>query len=435
MSSEREDAGGPGTPNRHRRGVPGLSRRVPRVRRREAPETSRRRAGPRPPRLAARWGLEPSALPSLEEEERHASWLELFFDLVFVLALVAVQERLHDATPSPGEILYTAGLFAVVWWAWGGQAFYDTRFDPDDFTHRLAVLVGMLGAGAMAIGAEEAPTTLLLPIGYLVVRGTLLVLYLRVRGTSPGVRELTTVYLVGFGTGWLLWAASLATPVDVRPLLWIVALTIELLTPWLGRRRLVRHPVHPLHLPERIGQFTIILLGVSLTDLLDAVPGHPTPTTVLSAAVAFAIPASVWWVYTTFVTIGLSSRRLRAGVGYSAVHGVLGAALLLLGWALGQIVRDVAAGAGELPGILRLLVAVSLCAWIGCGLALQRISLGRLPRQRLVLAALGVVLVVAVTVVATEPVSLLPLLALVLVGYAIVVSRLIVRFAEHRPAD
>ncbi|MEO3815473.1 low temperature requirement protein A [Plantactinospora sp. B24E8] len=412
MSSERQKAGGSGTPDRRRR-----------------------RVELRPSRIAARWGLEPSALPNQEEQERHASWLELFLDLVFVLALLAVQQRLPDATPAGGEILETAGLYVVVWWAWGGQAFYDTRFDPDDFTHRLAVLVCMIGAGSMAVGVEDAPNTLLLPIGYLVVRGTLLVLYLRVRSTGPVVRELTTVYLTGFGTGWLLWAASLAAPVHTRPVFWIVALAIELLTPWLGRRRLIRHPVHPLHLPERFGQFTIILLGVSLTDLLDAVPARPSASVALTAVVAFAIPASVWWVYSTFVSSGLSSPRLQAGVEYAAVHGLLGAAMVLFGWALGQIVRHVAADSPELPGILRLLVAVSLGTWILCGLALQRISLGRLPRQRVILAALAVALIVAVSVVGVEPMALLPPLALVLVGYAVVVARLIIRFAGERPAD
>lgn len=411
MSSDREDGDGPGTP-------------------------ARRRRPPRPPlwpsRLAARWGLEPSALPNQEERERHASWLELFFDLVFVLALLAVQQRLHGDSPSALEVLRTAGLYVVVWWAWGGQAFYDTRFDPDDFPHRLAVLVCMLGAGSMAIGAEEAPETLLLPIGYLVVRGTLLALYLRVRGTSPEVRSLTTVYLVGFGTSWLLWAASLAAPVDTRPLLWIVALAIDQLTPVLGRRRLNRHPVHPGHLPERIGQFTIILLGVSLTDLLDAVPARPSAAVILTALVAFAIPASLWWTYSTFVTTEASGGGLRAGVGYAAVHGLLGGALLLLGWTLGQIVRSVVGDAPELSGILRLLTAVSLGTWVLCGLTLHRITLGHLLRQRVILAAVTIALIAVTSVFMVEPVTLLPPLALIMIGYSIVATQVTIRFAEEQ---
>jgi low temperature requirement protein LtrA len=76
------------------------------------------------------------------------------------------------------------------------------------------------------------------------------------------------IYFIGFSAGWLLWFASLWVPVPTRPVLWVTALGIELSTPWLGRHWLIRHPVHRSHLPERIGQFIIILLGGSLANLL-----------------------------------------------------------------------------------------------------------------------------------------------------------------------
>ncbi|GAA3782940.1 hypothetical protein GCM10022225_84030 [Plantactinospora mayteni] len=383
----------------------------------------------RPRRIIERWGLDPESLPG-EEEERHASWLELFFDLVFVLALLAVQDRLTNAVPDPDDVLRTAGLFVIVFWAWLGQAFYDTRFDPDDLGHRLAVLVGMVGAGAMAIGAKDAPKTLLLPIGYLVVRGTLLALYLRVRGTGRTARRLTTVYFIGFSAGLLFWVASLAVSAHTRPLLWAIGLVVELLTPWLGRRWLIQHPVHPSHLPERIGQFTIILLGISLTDLIGAVPTRPSPAVAVVAITAFLIPASVWWVYTTFVTMGLTTSRLSAGIGYATVHAVIGSALLLLGWCLGQVVRDVAEGREDLPHMLRLLLAVSLASWMTGGLALQRIALGTIPLLRIGIGVVAVGLVGAAALV-PPPLVLMPLLALLMICYAVVVSRLIVRFGKE----
>ncbi|MFG1882299.1 low temperature requirement protein A [Micromonospora sp. NPDC049102] len=71
--------------------------------------------------------------------ERHATWLELFLDLIFVYALAAVTRRLgDDPTPSPSAVLAVLGLFVVVQWAWLGQVFYDTRFDPDDVPHRIS---------------------------------------------------------------------------------------------------------------------------------------------------------------------------------------------------------------------------------------------------------------------------------------------------------
>ncbi|MEV4625287.1 low temperature requirement protein A [Micromonospora sp. NPDC049523] len=378
-----------------------------------------------------RLGLHESELP-LDQDERHATWLELFFDLVFVLALATVQNRLDVPTPHLGDLAATLGLFSVVWLAWIGQAFYDTRFDPDDILHRLAVLVGMVGAGAMAVGAASAPHTLLLPIGYIVVRIMLIVLYLRVRNSSPASHLLTTVYLIGFGAGVLVWIVSLGVPERIRPLLWAIALTIEFLTPWLGRSRVTRIPVDTSHLPERIGQFTIILLGTTLTDLRDAIAPRPEVDVVVAAGVALVIPAAVWWVYTTFVTTGLALPRLSAGLAYSYVHSFLGAALLLLGWALGEVVGQVSVHADALPNRLRLLLAVALITWMLCGLGLQWVSLGYIPRRRALIGVCGIAPIILITILVTDPFTLLCLLAVVLVGYAIVVSRHIVHLGNAR---
>jgi low temperature requirement protein LtrA len=382
--------------------------------------------------ITDRLRLRESDLP-LDQDERHATWLELFADLVFVLALFSVQNRLggHPA-PHLGDLATTVGLYAVVWLAWAGQAFYDTRFDPDDIPHRLAVLVAMAGAGAMAVGAATAPRTLLLPIGYLVVRGTLIVLYLRVRNSTPATRRVTTVYLTGFTIGWLVWLGSLAVPGHLRPLLWAIGLGIEYLTPWLGRPWVSRIPVDTSHLPERIGQFTIILLGVSLTDLRDAFPADPPAGVILAAGIAFVVPVSVWWVYTTFVTTGLALPRLSAGLAYSYLHGVIGAALLLLGWTLGQVVRQVAENSAELPGRLRFLLALALGTWMLGGLGLQWLSLRSVPPARLVIAVAGIGAIVIISAIGTDPTTTLALLATVMIGYAIPVTRHIVRQSSAR---
>ena len=55
-------------------------------------------------------------------EERHASWLELFFDLVFVVAVAQVAHNLSEDLTAQGLLRYGA-LFALVWWAWVGYSF------------------------------------------------------------------------------------------------------------------------------------------------------------------------------------------------------------------------------------------------------------------------------------------------------------------------
>jgi low temperature requirement protein LtrA len=367
-------------------------------------------------------------------EQRHATWLELFFDLVFVLALSGVTGRLGTGEgPSAGQIGTAAGIYVLVQWAWIGQCYYDTRFDPDDVPNRLIVLVATAGVGAMALGVRHAPVGLLLPAGYLVVRGALLLMYLRVLSIDRSPRPLVAVYGTGFGIGWLLWLGSLALPPTIRPVLWVVALAIELATPWSGRHWLNRYPVDTSHLPERLGQLTIILLGATLTNLRDAVPGpHPPTRALVAAGVALLIPISIWWVYTTFVTSRLAVPRLGNGQAYGYLHAPTGAAILFLGWALGEFVRAAGDGAHRVPDAVRPLCGASIVTFMLCGAGLQWFSLGHLSRTRLAIAGGSIAPIVVVTVLVGDPMLFLVLVAVVMVGNAIVLSPQIVRQRDQR---
>ena len=91
-----------------------------------------------------------------EQEDRHSSWLELFFDLVFVAAVGRLAGALqHDATT--GNLLRFVGLFIPVWWTWLNFSIYADRHETeDDPVHRAAfLLAGLFGVG-LAIGADQA---------------------------------------------------------------------------------------------------------------------------------------------------------------------------------------------------------------------------------------------------------------------------------------
>src|SRR5215217_5056928 len=78
-------------------------------------------------------------------EERSSTWLELFFDLCFVVAVAALAKGLHD-DPTLGGALRFAAFFVPVWWAWMGFTWYATAFDNDDVLYRVTLL-GPCSAG------------------------------------------------------------------------------------------------------------------------------------------------------------------------------------------------------------------------------------------------------------------------------------------------
>ncbi|HEY9905513.1 MAG TPA: low temperature requirement protein A, partial [Candidatus Sericytochromatia bacterium] len=76
------------------------------------------------------------------EKERHATWLELFYDLVFVVAIAELAHNLEGDTSLSGFFGFVF-LFIPIWWCWVGTTFYATRFDTDDLGHRLFALLQM----------------------------------------------------------------------------------------------------------------------------------------------------------------------------------------------------------------------------------------------------------------------------------------------------
>ena len=82
--------------------------------------------------------------------ERHASWLELFFDLVFVLAVSRVAMILAQSSDWYGFAKYVA-LFVPLWWCWIGYTFYADRFESDEVSYRILMFAAMLAVAALAI--------------------------------------------------------------------------------------------------------------------------------------------------------------------------------------------------------------------------------------------------------------------------------------------
>jgi low temperature requirement protein LtrA len=245
----------------------------------------------------------PPRLRSAEgETHRHVTWLELFFDLVFVAA-VAQLAALLVADSSFEGFLWFAGLFVPLAWAWMGYTYYANRFDTDDFPYRLTVSAAMLAVAAMAvaIGETTAAGTVRFALAYIALRVLLLVLYLRARRHVPSARAAIDAYLAGFGLGALLWIVSIAVPPPYRYALWAAGLAVEFATPLVAWRVIGGTPVDREHVEERFGLFTIIVLGEAV---IAVVVGTDTTgwaaESVAVAAFGFIGAVALWWIYFDF---------------------------------------------------------------------------------------------------------------------------------------
>jgi hypothetical protein len=210
------------------------------------------------------------AVPSANSAAgRRATWLELFFDLIFVAAVAQVGAPLH-ANYSFVALARYAFLFFLIWWAWLGHTLYSTRFDTDDSVQRVLTLVQMFTVTVMAANASEALNSRSAAgfgAAYAVMRIILVLQYVRARRVERSKR-LTNYYAAGFGLAALLWLVAAFLNAPERFWIWGAALAVEIATPIFCADHDHELPPHPEHLPERFGLFTIILMGESLVAIM-----------------------------------------------------------------------------------------------------------------------------------------------------------------------
>ena len=244
-----------------------------------------------PPHLRSANGLEAG---------RRVTWMELFFDLVFVAAVSQAGTQLRDDYSVSGIARFSV-LFVLIWWGWLGHTTFCTRFDTDDLLHRGLTGLQMFLVIVMAInatGALGSRDSAGFAAAYSVMRFVLVVQYLRVRRVVQA-RALVIRLAAGYAVAAALWMASALVDPSLRFWLWGLALLIDATTPLLTTSHLIRVPHDAAHLPERYGLFSIILLGESVVSVMHGMESQPywTPSAASAAILGLALIVVVWWWY------------------------------------------------------------------------------------------------------------------------------------------
>lgn len=304
---------------------------------------------------ASTFRLEPPQLRTTADpgEERHATWFELYFDLVFVAAVGELATALAG-DPSSAAFARFAGLFTVVAWSWAGFTLYANRFDTDDLVYRLAKSLAMLAIAALAISIHRVMKgdggTVGFAAGYVVLRSLLVGLYIRARLHVSGEgRALVDRYIPLFSLTTALWLISIFCPEPYRVALWAVAIAIDLGGAPLAWRRLTGAPVAVSHLTERFGIFFIIVLGEAVTGVVAGVAGFEfSSESWVVAGICFAIALVLWWIYFDLADTSVVGRGA-LGFVYPYSHLPLLAGVAAFGAGTHLAITN-AAATGLLPG-------------------------------------------------------------------------------------
>lgn len=277
----------------------------------------------------------------LRESER-VTPLELFFDLVFVLALTQCT-ALVSATPTWVEMLKGMLILGMLWWAWVGYAWLTSVVDPEEGTVRLVMFAAMAGllVAALCVPGAFGSEGLLFAGAYGAVRVAHILLFVLASRGDPGLRQ-SVLGLAGstaVGVGLLLIAAFTAGWLQIG--LWGLALLLDMGGPFLFGAE--GWKLVPGHFAERHGAIVIIALGESIVAIGAGAGRHVDAGVVLAAVLGTAIAGALWWLYFDVVALVAERRLSRATEGrerneiardsYSYLHFpmVAGIALLAVG--------------------------------------------------------------------------------------------------------
>jgi inward rectifier potassium channel len=233
--------------------------------------------------------------------EKRASWIELFYDLIFVAAFIQLGNSLGAHVSVAGALAFAA-VFIPLWVAWTGFTFYQNRYSIDDFVHRLCVFAQMFAVGGMALGAgsvldgDYVGFALSAGAAQLIVGG----MYMRsYRQVSEG-KEYAGFWGSVFLMSGVVWLGSALLPAPYSFALWAVATALVFVAP-LTRYSLAladRFPIDFEHLGERYALLTLIVLGESFVKVLSALSAEGQGSELYAeSGVLLIITCAIWWIY------------------------------------------------------------------------------------------------------------------------------------------
>ena len=262
-----------------------------------------------------RWWVTP-ALHGADDTAKRVTWLELFYDLVFVVVISRLAHHLGTHPTLVGLQSFVL-LFVPVWWAWVSGTYYNERFETFDLSFRVFTFLQMLAVAAIAATAEDGTgrTAQGFALSYAFARLILTLMWWRAGRHNPSVRPVTNIYVAAFGVSIALWTLSAFLPASpLATTLRVLGLLTELSAPLLTlqhQRRVFTGSARKL--PERFGLFVIIVLGESLVGVTNGLADSETFSlvTLLRFVLGMLVGFGMWWVY--FDNIGRREPRSRAG--------------------------------------------------------------------------------------------------------------------------
>lgn len=254
---------------------------------------------------------------NIKDREMHRSvtFLELFYDLVYVALVAQLAHSLAEHVNISG-VLGFAFLFIIVWWAWFNGSSYHDLHGNNDIRTRVFTFLQMITVAAMAVFAHDAlgEGSVGFALSYAAFQLILTYLWWRTGVHDPNHRPLSRPYVYSFLLTTFLFVVSIFIPIPFRFYLWAIAVVISLILPFntfrlRNKSNAIREQIDRImhvspSLVERFGLFTIIVLGEVVIGTINGLAGHHHLDWVvgITAVLGMLIAIGLWWLYFDFVS-------------------------------------------------------------------------------------------------------------------------------------
>ena len=372
-------------------------------------------------------------LTAARREETRVTALELFFDLVFVLAITQCT-ALMAADPSWGGLVRGLLVLGVLWWSWVGYAWLTSVVDPEEGAVRLAMFAAMAALLVSALAVPDAFEDDALPFAgaYAIVRLAHIWLFTIASRNEPALRRSVIGLGVSTAIGVGLLLAASGTDGWQQTALWAVALLLDMGGPFVAGAE--GWQFVPTHFAERHGLIVLIALGESIVAIGVGAQAVVDLGVVVGATLGVAIAAALWWLYFDVAAWIGESRLSSAAPGreqnelardaYSYLHFPMVAGIVLVALGLKKGLQHVD---DPLDTVQAFALVGGIALYLLAHVAFRLRLVGSLSKQRTV----GAVLTLLLFPLAVE-LPAYATLALVVAVLGAVIAYEVTRFAEFR---
>ena len=254
-------------------------------------------------------------LTAVRRSEERVTPLELFFDLVFVLAITQCTGLMANHT-TWAELGHGMLVLALLWWSWVGYAWLTSVVDPEEGAVRFAMFAAMAALLVVALCVPESfgDSRVLFACAYAGVRFGQIALFILASRDEPDLRR--SIWGLAASTAIaasLLLFGALFEDDGIQAAIWGFALLLDMGEPYLFGSE--GWKLAPSHFAERHGLIIIIALGEAIVAIGVGAHQHVDAGIVAASALGMAVAGELWWLYFDIVALVAERRLTRAKVG------------------------------------------------------------------------------------------------------------------------